>query len=60
MPWTPKVELYTLQECLLPTLHTLVVLFIKELFIGKLIWNYVRFELGKALGKVPSRTMWPL
>lgn len=53
MPQTPKVEVYTLQECILSTLYTLIILFIKELFIGKLVLNYVRFELGKAFRNAP-------
>lgn len=53
MPQTPKVEIYTLQECILSTLYTLIILFIKELFIRKLVLNYVRFELGKAFRNVP-------
>lgn len=59
-PQTPRVAIYTLQECILSTLYTVIILFIKELFIGKLILNYVRSEVGKAFGNVPLHTMWPL
>lgn len=45
--------MYTLQECIFSILYTLIILFIKELFIGKLVLNYVRFELGKAVRNVP-------
>lgn len=54
MPQTPEVEMYTLEECILSTFYTSIILFIKELFIGKLVWNYVRFELGQAFRNVPS------